>query len=71
MNQINPHKMLHSKWTAVTPTHREKHFMVTALLRDNEENVTDVILQAVLTQREFTLPWRALKDDATWQTGWQ
>ena len=28
MNQINPTKLLRSKWTAVTPVKREKHFMV-------------------------------------------
>ena len=71
MNAINPDKLHHSKWTAVTPTHKEKHFLVTKLLRDADDNVTDVILEAVLTHRERTLPWRVLKDDDTWQTGWR
>ncbi|MBO9471316.1 TIGR02450 family Trp-rich protein [Endozoicomonas sp. G2_2] len=71
MNAINPDKLHHSKWTAVTPTHKEKHFLVTKLLRDADDNVTDVILEAVLTHHERTLPWRALKDDDTWQTGWR
>lgn len=71
MNAINPDKLHHSKWTAVTPTHKEKHFLVTQLLRDADDNVTDVILEAVLTHRERTLPWRALKDGDTWQTGWR
>jgi tryptophan-rich hypothetical protein len=71
MNRIHPNKLRHSKWTAVAPTHREKHFMVTEVLRDEDENVTDVILQAVLTNRERTLPWRALTNDNTWQTGWR
>lgn len=28
MNQINPSKLLNSKWTAVKPINREKHFLV-------------------------------------------
>ena len=71
MNIINPNKLHHSKWSAVAPTQKEKHFMVTQLLRDDNDHVVDVILEAVLTHRELTLPWRALKDDATWQTGWR
>ena len=27
-HQINPEKLMLSKWTAVTPTHKEKHFLV-------------------------------------------
>jgi hypothetical protein len=27
MNNINPKKLLNSKWTAVTPVNKEKHFM--------------------------------------------
>ncbi|MEZ8121272.1 TIGR02450 family Trp-rich protein [Vibrio splendidus] len=29
MNRINPKKLLRSKWTAVSPIKKEKHFMVT------------------------------------------
>ena len=29
MNRINPTKLLRSKWTAVSPVKKEKHFMVT------------------------------------------
>ncbi|WP_136255981.1 TIGR02450 family Trp-rich protein [Onishia niordana] len=71
MHAINPNKLHHSKWTAVAPEHKEKHFMVTKLVRDEEENVVQVVLEAVLTHREFTLPWQALKDEATWRMGWK
>ncbi|MCM5704020.1 TIGR02450 family Trp-rich protein [Larsenimonas salina] len=71
MNRINPDKLYHSKWTATTPKNKEKHFLVTELVRDDDEHVIDVILQAVLTHREQTLPWRALKDDTTWLMGWR
>lgn len=71
MNAINPNKLHHSKWTAARPLRKEKHFIVTQLLRDEEENVVEVILEAVYTHRETTLPWQALKDDATWLMGWR
>jgi len=31
MNRINPKKLQHSKWTAVQPRNKEKHFLVTAV----------------------------------------
>lgn len=71
MNRINPNKLRLSKWTATRPQRGEKHFMVTGLLRDADENVVDVTLEAVLTGREFTLPWRTLKDDVAWCVGWR
>ncbi|MCM2971939.1 TIGR02450 family Trp-rich protein [Larsenimonas suaedae] len=71
MNRINPDKLKHSKWTAATPQNKEKHFMVTALIRDDDDHVIDVILEAVMTHRETTLPWQALKDDTTWLMGWR
>ncbi|TLF50395.1 TIGR02450 family Trp-rich protein [Halomonas urmiana] len=71
MNAINPEKLHHSKWTAVQPRHKEKHFLVTKLVRDEEETVVEVILEAIYTRRETTLPWQALKDDATWHMGWR
>ncbi|ROO25339.1 hypothetical protein SAOR_12350 [Salinisphaera orenii MK-B5] len=71
MNAINPNKLAHSKWTAVRPEHKEKHFIVTGLQRDEQDNVVTVVLQAVLTGREFTLAWRELKDQTVWRMGWK
>ena len=71
MNAINPEKLHHSKWTAARPRNKEKHFLVTALKRDEEENVVAVVVEAVYTQREITLPWQDLKDDETWRMGWR
>lgn len=71
MNAINPNKLHHSKWTAAQPLNKEKHFMVTQLLRDEEDNVVDVVIEAIHSHREISLPWRALKDDSVWRMGWQ
>ncbi len=70
MNRINPSKLLLSKWTAAHPKHREKHFMVTELFRDEEGVVLEIELQAVLTKRSQRLNWQTLKDSDTWQLGW-
>jgi len=71
VNGINPDKLLLSKWTAAHPQHREKHFLVTEVFRDEEGTVLEVELQAVLTQRSERLDWRTLKNSDTWQSGWK
>lgn len=71
MNRINPRKLLLSKWTAVTPEHREKHFLVTQVFCDEEGTVLDIEFQAVLTQRTQRMPWQRLKDKHTWSMGWK
>ncbi|VVN26868.1 hypothetical protein PS645_04613 [Pseudomonas fluorescens] len=70
MNRINPDKLLLSKWTAAHPQHREKHFLVTELFRNEDGTVVDVELQAVLTKRSERLAWQTLKNDGTWSLGW-
>ncbi|WP_027925967.1 TIGR02450 family Trp-rich protein [Pseudomonas sp. URMO17WK12:I12] len=71
MNGINPNKLLLSKWTAAHPQHREKHFLVTEVFRDEEGTVLEVELQAVLTKRSERLDWRTLKNSDTWHLGWK
>ena len=71
MNQINPAKLLLSKWTAAQPRHKEKHFLVTELFRDDEGTVLDIELQAILTRRAERLPWQTLKNAEDWTIGWK
>jgi tryptophan-rich hypothetical protein len=71
MNRINPRKLLLSKWTAAHPQNREKHFLVTELIRDEEGTVLEVELQAVLTQRSERLDWQVLRDAEHWLLGWK
>jgi tryptophan-rich hypothetical protein len=70
-NRINPAKLLHSKWTAAEPRNREKHFLVTKLLRNDDGIIIACRIEAVHSQREFELDWRALKDTRQWLIGWQ
>lgn len=71
MNHINPAKLLLSKWTAAHPRHKEKHFLVTELFRDDEGTVLDIELQAILTRRAERLPWQTLKNAEDWKIGWK
>jgi tryptophan-rich hypothetical protein len=70
-NRINPRKLLLSKWTAAHPQHREKHFMVIDLLKDEEGTVLEIELQAVLTKRVQRLPWQVLQGAEQWLMGWR
>jgi tryptophan-rich hypothetical protein len=72
MNKINPNKLHLSKWTAVMPAHKEKHFLLhryTALDAANHETVT-YTLEAILTKRTRNIDWQELKDDSIWKMGW-
>jgi tryptophan-rich hypothetical protein len=71
LNRINPRKLLLSKWTAAKPINREKHFLVTELLSDEEGVIQEVELQAVLTQRNERMSWQVLQDNGIWLMGWQ
>ncbi|MDF2446130.1 MAG: hypothetical protein K0S46_1366 [Moraxellaceae bacterium] len=72
MNRINPKKLLQSKWTAVAPVNREKHFVVVKAVLDEEElDVEECVIEAVLTRRQRHIDWQELKDDGKWRFGWQ
>jgi len=71
MTQINPKKLLRSKWTAVKPKHKEKHFMITELILDEKcKEVLSCMIEAVLTKRTEAIDWHQLKDKSTWRQGW-
>ena len=71
MHQINPKKLLHSKWTAVRPVNKEKHFLVTELKFDEEGNVIHCLLEAVTSNREEAIDRHDLKNTEHWRQGWQ
>ena len=70
-NQINPDKLLLSKWTAVQPHNKEKHFLVTRVIRNEQEIVVACILEAVIYHKEYELDWHLLKDAFSWLPGWR
>ena len=71
-NPVNFKKVVGSKWTAVQPIDREKHFLVVDWVRDLDGMPTDEVqLEAVLTHRVRTLHWRELEKTETWRIGWR
>ena len=71
MNRINPDKLLNSKWTAVEPRKKQRHFIVTRLMRDDFDKVIACELEAVIDRQVHEMAWQALKDDACWRMGWK
>ncbi len=71
MNKINPEKLMLSKWTATKPKQKERHFIVTKLIRDENEIIISCELEAVISQRIYQMDWQELKDSTCWQMGWK
>ncbi len=70
MNRINPRKLPGSKWTAAKPQNKEKHFLVTRIIRE-DDTIVSCVLEAVYTKREQTLPWQELENNEVWLMGWK
>ncbi|MGI2209247.1 TIGR02450 family Trp-rich protein [Shewanella baltica] len=73
MNKINPKKLLNSKWTAVKPTNKEKHFLVTEIEIEFDEEglVISCSIEAVMSKRVIPINWHDLKDEDLWLQGWK
>lgn len=70
MSTLNPKKLLNSKWTAVTPERKEKHFIIRETEFDEDGLVVYCLMEAVMTKREFEIEWRDLKNTEQWRAGW-
>lgn len=71
-NRFSKAKLLNSKWTALEVSKKEKHFLVTEVIRDEHtEQIKGFILQAVMTKNEYLLTPSDLKDASRWQMGWK
>jgi tryptophan-rich hypothetical protein len=71
VNKINPKKLLSSKWTAIIPDNKEKHFMVTEVEFDEEGIVVSCSIEAVMSKRSIPINWHVLKDENSWLQGWK
>jgi tryptophan-rich hypothetical protein len=63
----NPDKLPGSKWTAVTPSDRRKHWQVVRV----DKKSGNVELEAVLDNHRKRLAWRELRDRDRWRPGWE
>jgi tryptophan-rich hypothetical protein len=71
MNRINPAKLRNSKWTAIKPLNREKHFLVSEVAFEEDGTVMSCKLEAVLSRNEYPIDWTELKDSEKWLQGWK
>jgi tryptophan-rich hypothetical protein len=71
VNKINPKKLLNSKWTAVQPREKEKHFLVSDIKFDDEGEVALCLLEAVISRRKESIDWTTLKNSEVWLQGWK
>lgn len=71
MNKITPKKLLNSKWTAVSPVNKEKHFIIIEIDFDEEGVVISCVIEAVMSKRQVAINWQDLKDQQRWLQGWQ
>ena len=63
--------MLNSKWTAVNPVHKEKHFIVSDVKFDDEGLVVLCSIEAVMSKRVKPIDWHDLKEQSNWLQGWK
>ena len=72
MNPLNPKKLLLTKWTAVTPLAKQKHFLVSRVIKP--ELPTDPIewveIESVFSKATQRISWRDLQNDDVWRQGW-
>jgi tryptophan-rich hypothetical protein len=71
MNNISPKKLLNTKWTAVTPVKKEKHFIVTEVEYDEDGAVVWCLIEAIMSKRNQQISWRDLKNMELWLQGWK
>ncbi len=61
-----PDRLVGSAWTRVDTAWRYRHWEIV------ERHGDDVVLAAVLERAcRHRVPWRALRDRAVWEPGWQ
>lgn len=73
MTSLHPKKLLLSKWTAIKPVGRQKHFLVTRVIEPEVDGgkIEWVELEAVMTKKVRRMAWRELQNTQLWQQGWK
>ena len=72
MNPLNPKKLLLTKWTAVKPLAKQKHFLVSRVIEPDmpTDPVVSVEIEAVFSKATQVIAWRELQDYSVWRQGW-
>jgi len=72
MNLLNPKKLLLTKWTAVTPLAKQKHFLISRVIQPElpTDQIELVEIESVFSKAILVIPWRELQNDQVWRQGW-
>jgi tryptophan-rich hypothetical protein len=72
MNPLNPKKLLLTKWTAVKPVAKQKHFLVSRVIQPDllTDPIDLVEIEAVFSKATQVIAWRELQDISVWRQGW-
>jgi tryptophan-rich hypothetical protein len=64
--------LLLTKWTAVTPIAKQKHFLVSRVIHPEVETdpVELVEIESVFSKATQIIQWRELQNDEVWRQGW-
>ena len=70
--KLNPRKLLLSKWAALQPQNKEKHFLVVRVLQPQSPQapIVEVELEAAYSRRSCIISWKTLTDAERWRQGW-
>ena len=73
MNHLSPKKLLLTKWTAVKPIAKQKHFLVSKVILPEQpsEKIEFVEIEAVYSKKTTLIAWRDLTNSELWLQGWQ
>ena len=72
MNPLNAKKLLLTKWTAVKPVAKQKHFLVSKVIKPEEPSdpIELIEIEAVFSKATQIISWHELQDDSFWRQGW-
>ena len=72
MNPLNPKKLLLTKWTAVTPLAKQKHFLVSRVIAPDlpTDPIELVEIESVFSKATQLIAWRDLQNAEVWRQGW-
>ena len=72
MTSLHPKKLLMTKWTAVKPVAKQKHFLVTKVIEpETALNPFEWIeIQAVYSKMTRRIQGQQLRDESVWLQGW-
>ncbi|QJC55566.1 hypothetical protein HC248_00847 [Polaromonas vacuolata] len=72
INILQSNKLMLSKWTAVVPVAKQKHFLVSKVEAPEREGekIEWIELEAVHSNSTHRMKWQELRDKNQWLRGW-